>query len=72
MITVNLDYFKPSGKWYSSGDYGTEKTAMHEIFDEVQEMRDSGNLPGLVKGHSKFIVSVHVQDDSISFPGLII
>jgi hypothetical protein len=60
MYQVKLTYFKPSGKYYSEGEYRTEKSELLDIWDEVKQMRDEARLPGLCRGHSPFIVSVDV------------
>lgn len=56
-FTFRIVYFKPSGKFYiekkvrwTVRDCGTPKrpTAyMYEATDRIQELRDSGGLPGL-------------------------
>lgn len=49
MLNVRLTYFKDSGKYYAHGFYNTNKPHMFAIFDEVESMRDSGEvMPGLV------------------------
>jgi hypothetical protein len=70
MITVNLEYFKPSGKYYSSGTYESSKEHMFEIFDEVREMCRNQALPGLVIGHSDYAVYVS-SNHEYSYPCLI-
>lgn len=72
MYKVELTYFHPSGKYYSSGEYATKKGHMFEIFDEVRRMRDSGSLPGLVAGYNPFIVLVKVPKHPHEYPRLII
>ena len=56
-MIVNLIYFKDSGKYYGEGRYNTLLVNMHDIWDEVREMSKTQTLPGLIVGHSKFIVS---------------
>lgn len=55
---VNLQYFKKSGKYYSSGQYATDKTSYYEIIQEVRGMLQEGNLPDLVEGCSEFDVYI--------------
>lgn len=45
---VEITYFKPSGKFYSEGDYTSEKEYLHEIWEEIEAMFDAGERPGLV------------------------
>ncbi len=72
MCTVKLTYFKPSGKYYSDGEYESNKEDLWEIWNEVEQKRESGHLPGLIEGHSPFIVSVDVPDHPHNHPHLII
>lgn len=72
---VNLNYFRPDrGKYYSEGHYQSEFSETWKIWEEVQEMLDSGNLPGLVKGHSpeSFIVHVSIPGHPHNVPQIII
>lgn len=55
---VYLQYFKKSGKYYSSGQYVTDKTSYYEIIQEVSSMLQEGNLPDLVEGCSEFDVYI--------------
>jgi len=71
-MKVNLIYFKQTGKYYSEGDYETEKEHLFEIFDEVRKKLRRRILPGLIQGHSNFIVSVDVPDHPHRHPKLII
>lgn len=45
---VEIVYFKPSGKYYATGEYETAKTHIYAVVDEVREMFDRGECPGLV------------------------
>lgn len=67
---VKLTYFKKSGKYYSEGEYITEKEHMFEIFDEVSNMRVSSKLPGTSHG-ADFIVFVECPGHENEFPALI-
>ena len=69
---VQLTYFKPSGKYYSTGDYDTDREWMFEIFEEVRELRDAGNLPHLVKGSKEFHILVEVPGHPHAYPALIV
>lgn len=69
---VELTYFKQTGKYYTSGEYQTEKTAVYEIFAEVREMFIAGKLPGLVDGASEFYAVVNLPDHPHGYPALIV
>ena len=56
--TVKLMYFKQSGKYYSNGEYETEKTMWHEMIDEIKQLKVDGKLPDLVDGAREFIIFV--------------
>jgi hypothetical protein len=77
---VKLTYFQKSGKYYTESEYTTQLKnldfapypGLWEIFAEVQQMRDSGNLPGLVKGAKEFHVLVDVPEHPHRHPALIL
>lgn len=71
-MIVKLTYFKPSGKYYSEGHYMTDKKRLFEIWDEVVDMQQTKNLPGLMHGHSEFHVSVDVPEHPHRHPHLVI
>jgi hypothetical protein len=71
MYTVKLTYFKQGGKYYSEGEYETQLEPLHEIFDEVREIYRRKRLPGLMAGHSDFIVLIEVPDHPHDHPHLI-
>ena len=69
--TVNLKYFKPTGKYYDSGFYETEKEFTFQVCDEIKEMRDKDELPGI--GGNDWIISVEMPEDYPNkFPALIL
>lgn len=70
-FTVKIQYFKQSGKFYSEGEYLTDKLQMYEIFLEVRGMLHNGRRPGLVNGNDEFIAYVLVADHPHSTPMLI-
>lgn len=47
---VSVTSFKPSGKYYTEGNYWSSGTHMGQWCDEVTQMRKVGKLPGLVDG----------------------
>lgn len=68
---VNLTYFKPNGKFYSNGDYISEKEHLFEIFEEVAQIQKEKKLPGLYEGHSDFAVYIRVPDHPHNHPHLL-
>lgn len=71
-MIVKLTYFKLSGKYYSEGHYVTHKEHLFEIWDEVRGMQRTKNLPGLMHGHSEFVVLVNVPEHRHRHPYLIL
>lgn len=69
-MKVKLTYFKPSGKYYSEGEYDTELSDLYEIWLEVHVKRFAQCLPGLIAGHSEYIVSVDVPEHPHNHPHL--
>lgn len=70
-MLVTLTYFKPSGKFYSTGTYESDKEHMFEVFDQVRLKQHIGMLPDIVVGGGKDF-TIHVTSDSDnSFPALI-
>ena len=55
---VKIWYFKPSGKYYTEGNYVTEKENAYEIFDEVKAMFKNGVAPGLTQNDPDFTAVV--------------
>lgn len=70
-MIVKLSYFKPNGKWYSDAEYTTSLEQLFGIWAEVRALRDAGRLPGLIEGHSPFIVSVDVPRHPHRHPHLV-
>lgn len=84
-MIVKLTYFKPTGKYYASGEYETKLPArdlrhpqsslpapyLHEIWAEVEAMIELRRCPDLVEGHSNFLVAVDVPDHPHNHPHLI-
>lgn len=66
---ICLEYFKQNGKYYSSGEYKTKAVWMHDLTDEIKELRIKNELPG-VKG-SDFIIYVNATKHPNGFPLLI-
>jgi len=61
LLTVKLTYFRPRGKYYSEGEFTVEATQpLYKIWETIDRMIKENSLPGLVKGHSPYIVHVNV------------
>ena len=54
-------YFKASGKYYSEGEYISEKLERYEIYNEVKEKFASGCRPGLFDGPNEFYVLIQAD-----------
>lgn len=55
-MPLTLTYFKRTGKYYSQGQYEPQSDVFHKIVAEVDALVRKKELPGLMKGHSEFIV----------------
>lgn len=71
-ITVNLTYFKDTGKYYSSGSFKTTHKPLYMIFEEVINMMKLGKRPGLIDGNSGFHVLIEVPEHENNHPRLLI
>lgn len=64
-----LTYFKAwnglGGKYYSTGEYTSEKEYYFDVVEEVRKMRDEGRLPGLAAGCSPFHVLVTTDPETV-------
>lgn len=72
--TVQLKYFKPTGKYYSYAEWSvSSKLQMFEIFGLIQRMANTKFLPGLsTGGESMGYVHVECPDHPSNHPGLIL
>lgn len=62
-MRFQLDYFKPSGKWYGSGQYTTDaNSSFWDVVAEVRAMAEMGRLPGLVEGSKSFHVLIRTDE----------
>lgn len=74
-MKIKITYFKPSGKYYSEGEYETNKIHHFEIIDEIHSMFNSGECPGLTNNSvnmNKFYALIEPQNENLSVPHLII
>lgn len=77
-FVFHIDYFKESGKWYTSANYEYECATIHnghpymdDVVTHIQGLRDFGGrdaMPGLSGGWNGYI-TVRYSD---SFPTLIL
>lgn len=73
-MRVELQYFKPRGKWYADGGYNTQLEELHDIWHEVSELRETGMLPGLARstrGHD-YHVLINVPGHKHEHPTLLV
>lgn len=71
-MKVELTYFRPSGKFYSLYDYETKQTKLHEIWDEVEDMKIAKDLPGLMSGHGDYVIYISVPLHPHNHPHLLL
>lgn len=74
MIEIDLQYFKSSGKFYDRGKIKVpEGWQMYEIADYVKELRDNGNLPGLISNntYNHYSVYINAENHPNGYPVLI-
>jgi hypothetical protein len=64
-VNVKLIYFKASGKYYSEGDINLETTDFYSTIKTIRQLREEGNLPGLVRGAKDFIILITREDMSL-------
>lgn len=69
-MKVKLTYFRPGGKYYSSGEYETRNGHLFNIWDEVKEMRDKNELPDILT--NDWIILVEVPEHINDHPKLIL
>lgn len=69
---VRIQYFKPSGKYYSDGEYTSYQKELHDIFREVRTLFEEGIQPGLVAGPMEFYAVIDVPGHPHNHPWLII
>lgn len=69
---VELTYFKPSGKYYTDGEYRSTKADLDDIWDEVRGFEAERKLPGLVKGAHGYLILVNVPGHPHEHPKLIV
>ena len=72
-IIVTLQYFKPSGKYYSEGEIAFPiDTPMWRVSEVVKELQADGELPDLVpNGGSSFDIYIKADDLKYGYPIII-
>lgn len=70
-MRVIVNYFKQNGKWYSEGEYDTNKVQLFEIWEELREMFNNRKRPGLVDGIQEFNTLVNVPEHPHNHPYII-
>ena len=70
---VKLVYYKRSGKFYDQGElHVDESLELFRIWGHVRDLRDRGQLPGLIEGAGKeYIVSVDAPGHRNEHPHLL-
>lgn len=74
MIELDLQYFKPKGKFYTEGKIEVPETwQMYDIADHIKSLRNSGELPGLAKSsnHNYYSVFINAENHPNGYPVLI-
>jgi hypothetical protein len=71
-MKVLLTHFKPSGKYYTHGEYETDKTELFAIHQQVAGFAQHNMLPGLAPDHSDFFTLVGVPDHPHDHPHLVV
>lgn len=67
---IKLEYFKQSGKFYTSGSYMTTKESMLDVLEEIKTMKAESKLPGIAG--NEWIIHVNADEHPHGFPMLIL
>ena len=70
MYEIELQYFKTSGTYYSSGTYTTSLNAMYKVKEEIEKMKKDNKLPGITG--NEFIVYTNAEKHPNGFPIIIL
>ena len=62
MLQAKIDYFKPSGKWYTSETVNLDVDFAFDASNKVRELRKQNKLPGLASGTWDGPIMVTVYD----------
>jgi hypothetical protein len=69
---VELQYFRPDGRYYSSGSFRVAiGTPLWAIFVQVRTMKKLQRLPGLVDGASSYHVLVNAPGHPDEHPHIV-
>jgi hypothetical protein len=72
-FTVELTYFKSTGKYYTEGSYQTAKVEAHAIYEEIRQLFKAGKRPGLIDctpGTHDFYTVVRILRHPYDVPAL--
>lgn len=58
VVKLKIDYYKRSGKFYSSEEYDTGVDDWHDSFDIIKSLFRASDCPGLRSGLNDFIAVV--------------
>jgi hypothetical protein len=72
-LAVQLTYFKQTGKFRTEASFPVYATrSLSGIWDDVQGMRDRGQLPGLCEGAGRdYIILINVPGHESEHPHLL-
>jgi len=71
-MKIELLYFKPHGKYYSTGELEINEAPMYSVIDYVKRLKEEKKLPGLIEGHSDFHVVITGNGHPRGFPALLL
>lgn len=72
LVNVKVEYFKPSGKYYSDGNFSVDKNL--NVFDASQVFKNIlrlGRMPGLSGFEKDFTIYIGFQELNQGYPVLI-
>ena len=69
MYEIELQYFKPSGKYYTSGTYSTSHIQMYKVHEEVEKMKKDNKLPGITG--NEFTIYINAEKHPNGLPIII-
>ena len=61
-MRVKLTYFTKTGKYYTEGEYESDRPDFYEIVKQVKGFLADGMLPGLVQGAREFHALIEMKD----------
>lgn len=67
-MKVTIQYFKPSGKYYSEGEVDVPGPYFHNVVDQVRALFRRGQRPGLVDGELYFTAHCMPEEGDCAIP----